>query len=53
MIGKGQRSAEVIAATKRNKAVYLVGIGGRAAISTVKAGELVDYADLGTKRFTG
>lgn len=51
MIGKGQRSAEVIAATKRNKAVYLVGIGGAAALiaQTVKAAELVDYADLGTE----
>lgn len=51
MIGKGQRSAEVIAATKKNKAVYLVGIGGAAALlsQTVKAVELVDYADLGTE----
>lgn len=51
MIGKGQRSAEVITATKRNRAVYLVGIGGAAALisQTVKAAELVDYADLGTE----
>jgi len=51
MIGKGQRSPEVTAAIKRNKAVYLVGIGGAAALiaQSVKAAELVDYADLGTE----
>ncbi len=51
MIGKGQRSPEVVAAAKKNRAVYLVGIGGAAALMSqcVKKAELVDYPDLGTE----
>ncbi len=51
MVGKGPRSAEVVEATRKNRAVYLAGIGGAAALMArcVKAAEVVDYADLGTE----
>ncbi len=51
MIGKGQRSAEVVDAIKRNKAVYLVAIGGAGALMSqcIKKAELVDYPDLGAE----
>jgi len=51
MIGKGPRSPEVIAAIKRNKAVYLAGIGGAAALmfQCVRKAEVIDYHDLGTE----
>jgi fumarate hydratase subunit beta len=49
MIGKGNRSPEVIAATKKHGAVYFGAIGGIAALSSqcVKKAELVAYEDLG------
>jgi fumarate hydratase subunit beta len=51
MVGKGPRSVEVVEATRKNRAVYLAGIGGAAALMArcVKAAEVVDYADLGTE----
>jgi fumarate hydratase subunit beta len=49
MIGKGNRSPEVIAAIKRHKAVYFGAIGGIAALTAqcVRKVELVAYEDLG------
>jgi fumarate hydratase subunit beta len=49
MIGKGNRSPEVIAAIKKHGAVYFGAIGGIAALSSqcVKKAELVAYEDLG------
>lgn len=51
MIGKGERSEEVIEAIKRNKGVYFGAIGGAAALiskSIVKS-EVVAYEDLGSE----
>ncbi|MGA3281699.1 MAG: Fe-S-containing hydro-lyase [Smithella sp.] len=49
MIGKGNRSPEVIEAIKKHKAVYFGAIGGIAALMSrcVKKVELVAYEDLG------
>ncbi len=49
MIGKGNRSPEVIAAIKRHRAVYFGAIGGIAALTAqcVRKVELVAYEDLG------
>lgn len=49
MIGKGKRSGEVIASIKKNKAVYLIAVGGAAALikSRITACEDVAYPDLG------
>ena len=49
MIGKGQRSAEVNKSIAKNKAVYLVAVGGAAALikSCVVKNEEVAYEDLG------
>jgi fumarate hydratase subunit beta len=49
MIGKGNRSPEVIAALKECGAVYFGAIGGIAALSArcVKKAELIAYEDLG------
>lgn len=49
MIGKGNRSAEVVEAIKKNKAVYFGAIGGIAALMSqcVKKVELIAYEDLG------
>lgn len=49
MVGKGRRSAEVVAAMKRFGAVYLGATGGAAALlaRTVKEAEVVAYPDLG------
>jgi fumarate hydratase subunit beta len=51
MIGKGHRSPDVIAAMKKNGAVYFVATGGAAALiaRTVKKYAVVAYADLGTE----
>ena len=49
MIGKGNRSAEVVAAVQKHKAIYFGAIGGIAALTAkcvIKA-ELVAYEDLG------
>ncbi len=49
MIGKGSRSAEVIEACKKHKAVYLAAVGGAAALiaKSVKNAEVVAYPELG------
>lgn len=49
MIGKGNRSQEVIEAIKKYKAVYFGAIGGAAALmaKAVKKAEIVAYEDLG------
>jgi fumarate hydratase subunit beta len=49
MIGKGNRSAEVVQAIKKHKAVYFGAIGGIAALMSqcVKKVELFVYEDLG------
>ena len=51
MIGKGERSKEVIEAMKRNKAVYFGATGGAAALIAkhIKSSEVIDYEDLGTE----
>jgi len=49
MIGKGPRSAEVIAAMQKNGAVYLAAIGGAGAYlaQRITAADPVAYSDLG------
>ncbi|HPY35292.1 MAG TPA: Fe-S-containing hydro-lyase [Smithellaceae bacterium] len=49
MIGKGSRSAEIVAALKKYGAVYFGAIGGIAALTArcVKKVELVAYEDIG------
>ncbi len=49
MIGKGNRSEEVIQAIKKYKAVYFGAIGGIAALTAqcIKKVELIAYEDLG------
>lgn len=49
MIGKGQRSNEVIEAMKRNGAVYLSAVGGAGALiaQCVKEAEVLAFGDLG------
>ena len=51
MIGKGQRSEEVVASMKKNSAVYLGAIGGAGALiaGCIKEAEVVAYEDLGTE----
>lgn len=51
MIGKGKRSPEVIAAMKRNKAVYFAAIGGAGALLSkcIRKSEIICYDDLGTE----
>lgn len=51
MIGKGQRSDEVVASMKKNSAVYLGAIGGAGALiaGCIKEAEVVAYEDLGTE----
>lgn len=50
-IGKGQRSAEVIEAMKKHKAIYMAAVGGAAAViaRTIKKAEVVAYGDLGAE----
>ncbi len=50
-IGKGQRSEEVKEALKRNKAVYLMAVGGAAALIArcIKKAEVVAYPELGAE----
>lgn len=50
-IGKGQRSEEVLEALKRNKAVYLMAVGGAAALiaRSVKSSEVIAYPELGAE----
>ncbi len=51
MIGKGERSAEVVASMVRNGAVYFAAVGGAAAViaRSIRSSELVAYSDLGTE----
>ncbi len=51
MIGKGKRSAEVVAAMKEHGAVYFAAIGGAGALlsSCIKKAEIVCYEDLGAE----
>ncbi|MBQ3939148.1 MAG: Fe-S-containing hydro-lyase [Clostridia bacterium] len=51
MIGKGKRSAEVVAAMKEYGAVYFAAIGGAGALlsSCIKSAEIVCYEDLGAE----
>ena len=51
MIGKGNRSGEVLTAIKKYGAVYFGAIGGIAALTAqcIKKAELVAYEDLGTE----
>lgn len=51
MIGKGARNKEVVDAIVRNKGVYLVAIGGVAALiaKSIKSEEILCYEDLGTE----
>jgi len=51
MIGKGSRSAEVIAACREHHAIYFGAIGGAGALLArqVKAVELVAWEELGTE----
>jgi fumarate hydratase subunit beta len=49
MIGKGERSEEVITSIIKNKAVYLVAIGGAGALlsSSIQEAQVIAYPDLG------
>lgn len=51
MIGKGKRGEAVVAAMKRNTAVYFGAIGGAGALlaKCVKKAEIVAYEDLGAE----
>ncbi len=51
MIGKGKRSAAVIEATIRNRAVYFAAVGGAGALlsRSVISSETIAYDDLGTE----
>lgn len=51
MVGKGQRSREVMDATVRNGAVYLAAIGGAAALMAkqIKKAEVIAFDDLGAE----
>lgn len=51
MIGKGQRSEEVMDAVVRNGSVYLAAIGGAAALmaKSIKEAEVIAFDDLGAE----
>ena len=51
MVGKGNRSLEVVSAMKAKKAVYFAAIGGAAALLStfIKKSEIVCYEDLGAE----
>ena len=51
MIGKGKRSAAVLDAIKRDKAVYFAAVGGAGALlsKSILSSEVVAYEDLGTE----
>lgn len=51
MIGKGNRSKEVIESMIKNKCVYFVAIGGAALLisNSVKKAEIIGYEELGTE----
>lgn len=49
MIGKGERSPEVVEAVRRNRALYLCAIGGAGALAArhITACEVIAYPELG------
>jgi fumarate hydratase subunit beta len=49
MIGKGQRSPEVVQSMQKNKAVYFAATGGAGALlsKAITASEIIAYEDLG------
>lgn len=51
MIGKGNRSEEVVEAMKTYKGVYFAAVGGAAALiaDSIKEAEVIAYEDLGTE----
>ena len=51
MIGKGQRSKEVIEAIVRNKAIYFAATGGASVLlaKSIKKSKIIAYEDLGTE----
>ncbi len=51
MIGKGERSQEVIDSMTKNKAVYFAVIGGAGALisNSIKSVDIIAYDDLGTE----
>lgn len=51
MIGKGNRSQEVVASMKTYGAVYFAAVGGAAALiaSSIESSEVLAYEDLGTE----
>ena len=51
MIGKGARSAEVVEAMKKHKAVYFAATGGAAALisKSIRKADIVAYEDLGAE----
>ncbi|HOQ80417.1 MAG TPA: FumA C-terminus/TtdB family hydratase beta subunit [Candidatus Cloacimonadota bacterium] len=51
LIGKGERSQVVIDSLKKNKAIYLIAIGGAGAFyaNTVVSSEIVAWSDLGAE----
>jgi len=51
MIGKGGRSSQVVEAIKRQGGLYLIAVGGVAALlaKCVRSSEVVAYDDLGTE----
>jgi len=51
MIGKGERSPEVVEAIKKHGGLYLIAVGGVAALlaKCVRSAETVAYDDLGTE----
>jgi fumarate hydratase subunit beta len=51
MIGKGNRSSEVIKAVKKHKAIYFVAIGGAGALLSrkIKSAKIIAYRDLGAE----
>jgi fumarate hydratase subunit beta len=51
MIGKGARSPAVMAAIQKHGGLYLIAVGGVAALMAkrVRSSEIVAYADLGTE----
>ncbi|MDP8263517.1 MAG: Fe-S-containing hydro-lyase [Candidatus Ancaeobacter aquaticus] len=51
MIGKGERSQEVVKAIQKNKAVYFIAVGGAGALLSccVKKASIVAYSELGTE----
>ena len=51
MIGKGERSREVTDAIVRNKAVYLIAVGGAGVLlaQAIKASKIIAYEELGAE----